>query len=62
MLKKGAVIVVPGVKSLSNWPMPIRSAVYFVCSTLGLKPVYEDHAKIWEGKIVPSKGLKFNKL
>lgn len=53
-MPKSAVIVVPGVKSLSNWPMLIRSAAYFVCSTLGLKPVYEDHAKIWKGKIASS--------
>ena len=52
MAKKEVVIVVPGVKGLSKWPRPVRTAVHLFCKALSLSPVYEDHAKIWETKII----------
>ena len=51
MAKKKLIIIVPGVKPLSQWPRLIARTCHSLIRLLSLRPVYEDHAKIWKGKI-----------
>lgn len=50
--KQEVIIIVPGVKGLSKYPKSISVIFYFLGKLLNFKPIYEDHLKIWKGKIV----------
>jgi len=51
MKEKEVVIIVPGTKGLSKWPRFIQIIASFFAKICGIKPVYFDHATIWQRKI-----------
>lgn len=57
MAKKEVIIVVPGVKGLSEWPYLVRYACLRLCEFFDIHAVYKDHLKTWEGVL----GSKENK-
>ncbi len=61
-MAKELIVIVPGVKPLSQWPRLIAKACYSLIMLLSLRPVYGDHAQIWKGKISDGKSsvLWFN--
>ena len=58
MAKKEVIIVVPGVKGLSEWPRLAAKACYLICRILNFRPAYEDHLNAWKKKI----GIGKNKV